>query len=134
MAKFSVNSTVSVSTDNLCVYGVKNHTTQYKITILDANGAVIQIDSTNVVRVKIGPDESTPLLDINSYLDTPGGSSLTSENPTTLVLDQDDMTFPPAVYDMEIIVLDDISGNPATPIAHGIFVMQDTQLGEMAIT
>jgi len=134
MAKFSLSSTVAVSTDNLCIYGVRLHTTKYEITILDGKGNVINLDSQNVIRIKIGTDNQTPELDVNSYIDTPNGSSLTTENPTTLILDQDDLTFPPAVYDMEIIVLDDIDGDPATPIAHGIFVMQDTQLGEMAIT
>ncbi len=133
MAKFSTTNTVSGTSDKLCFSGVLNHTTRYELTLLEFDESEIEIDSTNVVQIKIGQDGREPVLDINSYIDTPNGSSLTNTNPIVLTLDQDDMTFPPGVYDMEIIVSDDITGNPATHISHGIFVMQNTQLGETAI-
>jgi hypothetical protein len=134
MADFSSTQDVVVSTDAFCITAFKQHHTRYALSILDANAALIPIDTSNVVRVKIGKDNQIPILDINSTAATANGSSVTNVNPLILVIDQDDVTFTPGIYDMELLVMDDATGDSITHIAHGIFVLQATQLGAIAVT
>lgn len=86
------------------------------------------------MRVKIGRHNEIPELDLHSQAPTANGSSVTITNPTTLVLDQDDLDFAAGIYDIEIILMDDATGSLVTHLASGILAVDDTQLGDVAVT
>lgn len=125
---FSESQVICLTTQAFCLTAYRSHTSFYEITLLDANGDELSIDDTNVTRIKIGRDSHLPELDITSEAPTANGSTLTNDNPSVLRLDQDDLDFPAGVYDIEYLILDDVSGQLTTHVAHGIFILHETQL------
>lgn len=87
----------------------QRRTCRLVVTILGADGTpeVLSDKGGDVVRVKIGRAGAAPTLDLSSESPTPNGSTVTASNPATVVLDEDDMTMMPGVYDLEVGVVDD---------------------------
>ena len=87
------------------------------------------MDSSNVVVLKIGKDNSTPHLDITSFTPTANGSTISNTNPIIARLDKDDLKFAAGVYDAEIMVLDNRTGRVVTTVEKGIFILNETMRG-----
>jgi hypothetical protein len=90
------------------------------------------LDSSNVLRVKIGKDGQIPQLDLVSTAPTANGSSVTNGNPFVMRLDKDDLIFAPGVWDLELVVMDDSTGAVVTTLKKGIFVLLATAGGSLA--
>lgn len=109
---------------------------QYEIDMQDVNSTSFQLDTSNVIRVKIGQDGFTPLLDLVSTSPSANGSSVTKNattgNPFVLRLDKDDLVFAPGNYDVEIIVMDSSAGAVLTTMKKGILVLLATQAGAIS--
>jgi len=123
---------VAGETDRLCIEAYRRRDSQYQIKLLDVEGEPITIHPTNVIRLKIGKDGAVPHLDIVSTEATANGSSVTGANPMTLKLDKDDLRMTAGVYDIEIIVLDSGSAEIVTEMKKGVFMLFETQLGDLA--
>lgn len=132
--RYSLSNAVVVTTDYFCLTATRKHTTRYSLLVKDASGADMVFNETDVIRIKIGRAGFPPVLDLDSNAATAGGSSVTSTNPIALTLDQDDLTMEAAVYDIEMLVMDDSSGTLVTHVAAGIFILAETQLGDFAVT
>jgi len=121
------------STVGLELTASKNRTSQYELSLLDAEGDEFVFESSNVLRVLIGKGGATPDLDINSNTTTTLGSYITLANPAVLVIMKDDLAIAPGVYDLEVLVLDDATGENTSLIKKGIFVLRNTMGGTAAI-
>ena len=86
-----------------------------------------------MVLLKIGKVNHVPHLELNSLEATPNGSALTNTNPTIIRLDKDDLIFAPAIYDLEIIILDSRTGEVVTTLETGSFVLHETQRGVLSL-
>ena len=115
---------------SLFITAYAGKTTVESITLNDANGSPVTLESGDVVNVKIGRAGASPLLTIRSSTPAGGGSSVTAANPAVLVLDQDDLvaaTLKPGVYDIEVTVNDASDGNLEKHAENGIFTLIATQ-------
>lgn len=102
------------------------------LSLNDKDGNAITLSSQDVIRLKIGRDGMTPVVDLSTKAATANGSSLTWANPTVLMLKQGDLTFAAGVYDLEVLLID-YSQNAAVKLAaKGIFTLHDAQLGEVS--
>ena len=102
--------------------------TEFSIGIGEADCDSVTLASNDNVRVKIGRVGDTPLLEIESDAATANGSSCTATNPTILVLAQDDMTFPAAIYDIEVAIVD-VSEDAIKKAERGILIVRDSMGG-----
>ena len=110
----------------------KNRTTKERITLTDVDGATVTLDSDDTVRVKVGRQGATPILDITSAAALSGGTSVTSANPCTVIFDQDDLNNKTAgVYDVEAMVVDTLDHNRVKHAEMGVFVLIETQGGSV---
>ena len=132
--RYSVSNVLVSTSSYFCLNATRLHTQRYSLTVKDAAGNVLPFDAVAVVRIKIGKHNDVPKIDLDSSTATANGSSITNENPLTLVLDQDDLAFAAAIYDIELLVMDDTSGAMVTHLATGIFSLEDTQLGDVAVS
>jgi len=94
----------------------------------DVNGDAVTIASGDAVRVKIGRNGETPILDLSSAAASANGSTLTAANPATLYLVQGDATATPGAYDLEAAVVD-ASESKIKHAETGVFVLHETPLG-----
>lgn len=117
---------------NITAY--RNRTSIRTITITDADGDNVVIAETDVVRVKIGRGGEVPLLDLDGVETTSNGSGCTNANPTTLTLDNDDMTMVAGIYDIEVMVVDDSDRDSPKQAENGVFTVLETQLGDVWLT
>ena len=84
----------------------------------------------DVFRVKIGRDNETPLLDLDSAAASANGSSLTAANPTTLTLNEDDMTMDAGLYSLEAAIYD-LSDTAIKHADKGTLTVIETQTGDV---
>ena len=106
----------------------------FTITVNDADGVAVVFVTGDVMRVKIGRNGDTPVLDFDSVAAGAGGSTVSSANPTTLVLDQDDMDIAPGVYDIEVSIVDDSDQDRIKHAEKGVLVVHQTQAGDIGLT
>jgi len=123
-----------------------NRTADYTITIKTDAGGYVQLEATDVVRVKIGRVGATPDLDIDSVAATSNGSLVTVDQvgdgssvhaSVTLRLAQADLTALQGVYDCEVLVVDDSETSPANAIKaaeYGIVGILLSQAGDVGLT
>lgn len=105
------------------------------ITFRDADGVAVTLNASDVVQIKIGRAGSEPVLEIASNVPASGGSTVTSANPATLTLDEDDLTpdysdhdsIRPGVYDIEALVVDSGDANRVKHAESGVFSLINTQ-------
>ena len=85
------------------------------------------------MRLKIGAAPSAPILDVTNVAPPTESTFLTPrDNPATLVLDQDDtLAMMPGIYDLEVGLVDDSDDDALLHASKGVFVLLDTQLGEV---
>jgi len=105
-------------------------------TITDAAGDNVVIASGDVVRIKIGRNGETPIIDLDSNSPTVNGSSCTAANPSTVRLHQDDLNrtdFKPGIYTIEVLVIDDSDSDIAKHAGNHVLVLEDTQQGSVAV-
>ena len=106
----------------------RRRTAAYEITITDADGVAVTFAAGDKVRVKIGRNGETPLLDLSSAAASANGSTLTAANPTQLYLAQGDAAATAGVYDIEASIVDS-SDSKIKHAETGVFVLHDTPLG-----
>lgn len=110
----------------------KRRFSQFKILLKDANDVDVNISDGDTIRIKIGRDELTPILDFSTN-DTqqPGTTHCTKENPTIVTIIADDLDFVAGIYNIEVSVWDD--GDSAIKHADkGLFSVIETQTGQVA--
>ena len=108
------------------VEAYSSRTAQALITLLDGSGNEIGVHALNRLRLKIGREGETPILDLVDGVGTPNGSYITLANPLKLFLHQDDLTFAAGIYDMQIALLDRADAQKISLIAKGYFVLHGT--------
>lgn len=99
------------------------------LTMRQYDGSLVVLSAGDVVRVKIGVAGKAPLLDMGSDAATANGSHLTAANPTTVVLNEDDLDLTPGIYDLELAAYD-ASQTQFKHADKGVICVHDTQLGE----
>lgn len=108
--------------------------TCYTLTVKDSDDANVVFASGDVMRVKIGRAGETPILDMDSAADSANGSSLTAANPTTFKLVGADATlFTAGSYDIEVAIVDDSDGDNIKHAITGVFVVHETQTGDVGL-
>lgn len=107
---------------------VKSSHARFNISVLDEVGNLLDL-SSSVVTVNIGFFGHEILLTVSSAAPTANGSSVDTNNPILLVLDQDDLNLKRGIYDMELVVLDDAGDDPvSTLVVTGMLVITDSML------
>lgn len=110
----------------------KNRTTDYTITLLQADGTAFNIAASDRCLVKIGRNSATPDLDLDSAAATDNGSSVTvtsGSNVVTLRIAEGDTTsLEPGAYDCEISVVDasETAGQRTKHAQDGTFFLHPT--------
>lgn len=103
----------------------------FDVTINDSDGNTITIDAGDQIRVKIGRDNSTPLLDLDSIAPSPGGSVVTRTNPSHVTISPDDLgdNIAAGVWDLQVDFWDESQGQQYNA-DKGLFTLLETMLGE----
>jgi predicted RNA methylase len=117
------------STANLHIQAFRFRDVRYEVTMLDADGDVISIDSTNVLKMKIGKKGLTPHLELSSVSSSARGSQIVLGNPFGIILTSADLQFAAGIYDVEILVLDNATSAIITSLKHGVFALHETMRG-----
>jgi hypothetical protein len=129
---FSSSVLVRVTSDEFALIAYRGRKTSYRLTLLDRKGEQLPIQSSNLVRIKVGRDNDVTVLDVRSDAATANGSTVTATNPMDLVLHQDDTLIAATIYDIEIAIED--ADELRIHLAHGSLAMIDTQLGKRSTT
>ena len=107
----------------------------FTLTVTDADDVNVVFASGDVFRVKIGRPGVAPILDMDSAADSANGSSLTAANPSTFnIVPADTGLFTAGTYDIEVAIVDDSDGDHIKHAITGVFVVHDTQLGDVGLT
>lgn len=112
----------------------KRRGTTEEVTFKDKNGDALALNAGDVVRVKIGRQGSTPILDIASNTSLAGGTTIQkgSEpyNPVNLIFAPSDLTsITPGLYDVEALVVDSADSNRPKHAEMGVCQVIETQQG-----
>ena len=113
-----------------------NRVCEKTYTITDADSNNVTIGAGDVVRVKIGRAGSTPILDLDSAAASANGSTVAAANPCNVYIAATDLNrtlFTPGVYDLEVGVVDDSDNDKFKFAGHHVFVLTDTQLGDVGL-
>ena len=110
---------VTDTTTSLCLSFSENMTTMSIITLVSRAGDDVVMEDNLTLNIKIGVYNETPIIDIDDDTPTANGSYITHANPTTFLLHQEDATFPPGTYDLQLSLID-TEGEEAV-IEAGIF-------------
>lgn len=105
----------------------------HSVTIGEADGEDASVAPDDNVRLKVGRAGEAPLLEIESAEATPAGSSCTAANPTTVTLAAADLSFPPGIYDCEIVIIDRSESEVAKAPSRGVFILKESFLGAVTI-
>lgn len=111
----------------------RKRTCSRTVTITDANGDNVSINTGDQVRIKVGRAGQTPILDWTSKSNTSNGSSVSRANPSTVRFDQKDVDFSPGVYDIEASIVDNDDGSDIKHADEGVFVLKEPPTGDVTI-
>ena len=103
----------------------------HEILIGEADGDDSSIAADDNVRIKIGRQGQTPLLEIESDAATANGSQCTATNPTVLTLAADDLSFQAGIYDIEATIVDTSDSDAPKKADNGIFHLRETLAGDV---
>lgn len=109
----------------------KSRTCAYDITVTDSDGDAVTLAGGDKVRLKLWREDDSPLLDLVSGTPSANGSSVTAANPTRFTLHQDDATWTPGIYSIEVAIIDAGDGL----IRHadsGVFVLHKSPGGAVS--
>lgn len=85
----------------------KNRDHDFSCLICGEDGSATQILAADIVYLKVGNSQDTPLFEMDSTAETSAGSSITASNPTDVKLRQADVnSLQAGIYDLEIGFLD----------------------------
>jgi len=109
------------------------------ITVQNNAGSTVVMTTSDVVRIKVGKINQTPLLDLSSLAASANGSTISVNTPSSgynrVEISQLDMdTLSPGVYSFEVSVVDRDDGNAIKHVDHQIIVVQGTQLGNAGLS
>lgn len=114
----------------MIIVGYKRRSIVKVLTLKDSTGATATLGSGDKVRVKIGRNNETPIIDMTSDSATGNGSSVTATNPSTLSIKAADLTnVSVGAYDLEVAIVDASQSNACKSVEHGSFILRDTQTG-----
>lgn len=121
---------------SITITAYKGRSSEHLVTVTDVNGTVSPFAPTDLMRLKIGNAGAIPLLDLNNIVPATATSFLSPrDNPATLTLHQDDLTaLTPGIYDLEAAIVDDSDLDKIKHASKGVFVLLDTQLGDVGLT
>lgn len=107
----------------------------HTFTMKDSADTNVTVADTDVVRVKIGRQGSTPILDLGSDAASGNGTTVQRANPFEVAFAAADVTLLKAgVYDVEILVVDDSeSGDPPKHAEHGVCTVHETMGGDVGL-
>lgn len=112
----------------------RNRVTRETLTLTDADGAAIEFEENDVMRLKIGRAGKTPLLDLDSKAASAGGSSMTEANPSTVVFSATDTgSLKPGTYAAEVSIVDNSDSGRIKHADTGICVVLETQGGDVGL-
>ena len=109
--------------------------TQYETVTLYSGGTTeFELGPSDEIRIKIGYDGATPLLDLVSNTPSALGSTVSDTNPCELRLDRADLTAMKAgVYDIEANVVDATDQDDIKAADKGVFVLLESQGGDVGL-
>jgi hypothetical protein len=113
----------ATTTADLQIGTYRERSAIWLIKLLDVDGQDVVFEDDWRVRVKIGRNEETPILDLVDGVATVNGTHITKINPVKLFLHQDDMSFAPGIYDLQIAILDNAQAQNITYLASGHFTL-----------
>jgi hypothetical protein len=113
----------------------KNRKVTHTFTMLDAAGVLIVIAAGDVVRLKIGRDSGTPLLDLGSDSASASGSTVQAANPSDVAFAPGDTgLFTAGIYSVELLVVDESeTGDPPKHAEKGVCTVIETMGGEVGV-
>lgn len=113
----------------------RNRNRQFTVTIYDADGAIVPVTSSDIVYLKIGRNEESPVFELSSGADSSNGSSMTAANPTVIEIKKEDLatsTFYAGVYDLEVGFMDNSDNDDLKHAQKGTFILHRTMAGDDA--
>jgi len=120
---------VPANNSGLEIIADRNRSGEWDVRIGKADGTDEVFTAGDKVHVKIGGGKSTPLLQFNSSTATANGSSCTLANPTRVKLNQNDLTFPAGIYDIEVSIIDHADGDKIKKAEMGVFHLRESMGG-----
>lgn len=118
---------------SIFITAYRRRTTRHEITLTTASGSLVTINADDVIRLKVGNDDATPLLDLDSAGASGNGSSLTRANPTEFRFAQGDTdAIKPGTYNVEVAVYVPTDGGALKHAEKGVLTVIDTQGGDVA--
>ena len=90
----------------LTIFNNRDSTVQ--ITVCDTAGNAVALAANDFLRVKIGKEQNTPVLDLKSGVPSTNGSSFPTSNPFVLTLKRADIAiFNRGIWNLEVSLFDD---------------------------
>ncbi len=120
----------------IVIEAVQSRRCVFTVSIKDAAGNLVSIDTGDVVRVKLGQSGSTPRLDLDSATSSSNGSTVTATNPATITIVEEDLAdsvLKPGTWDFEVGIWD----NSQSAMLHaefGTVVLRASGLGDVGAT
>lgn len=111
----------------------RNRTRTFQVSVKNAAGSEVDFDN-DVMRIKIGRDDQTPILDLDSVSGSTNGSTVSGANPTTVRLDKADLDIFPQILNFEVGVVDDVDNNTFKHAEKGVIAILPTQRGDVGAT
>ncbi len=107
----------------------------FDLTVTDADGANVVFVAGDVIRVKMGRSGVTPILDMDSAAASANGSTLAAANPSRFnIVPGDTALFTAGSYDIEVSIVDDSDNDNIKHAITGVFVVHESQLGDVGLT
>lgn len=119
-----------------------SRTKEFTVTIKSPTGGYIQLESSDVVRIKIGLC-NTVVLDLDEAAPSANGSSITRlyngdgssvHASVVLRLDQNDVVGLKGTYSMEVNVVDNSDSSKIKPADYGAITFEESQGGDVGLT
>lgn len=114
------------------VTAYNNRNSRFEVTIFE-NGSLFTVTSSDIVYVKIGRNNETPVFEFSSANATANGSSVSAANPAVVEIKQEDLLeadIPPGTYDIEVGVVDASDEDDFKIVQKGTFVLHQTMAGD----
>ena len=112
------------------ILAYKNRGLTKDLTILDGADAPITPGANDELRITIGHEGKTPVLQFVSGTPTDAGSSITKEGGENgshrMRLDADDLSFPPGVYTLFFDYFDNADAEEWKNISRQVFCLEAT--------
>lgn len=117
---------------SISIVAYKNRTCTFTVTVRDSSNEIVTFPSGDVMRIKIGRGNATPILDLDSAQSSANGTTVEAANPSDVTLDQDDADLlQPGIYDIEAAIVDASDQSRIKQADKGLITVVRTQGGDV---